>query len=298
MATGGVAAINVCGLKECLVEIKSNDSYISCKGLCNRTFHLSCTDIKRTEAAFIAKESVKWFCEECEVVLFAGGSLFSMLKMQNTMLINMREQITVLSSNVNCLNKQIETLKSDKVEKTLQGHVEPKNIGNKKNVNEKRKEILPTKNITAEKLKTAIDQVTVREQKTYADMVNTNKNENEFTLISRRRRNRRTETIGTGAGDTKFIGIAKKAWLYIGRVNKTTKKEDVMEYLNKKFPTTTFEIEDLNSKGMFASFKIGFDFNCLDEVNKPESWPKEVCIRRFEFFRRSNARAGEHIEIP
>ncbi|CAH0546867.1 unnamed protein product [Brassicogethes aeneus] len=86
-----------------------------------------------------------------------------------------------------------------------------------------------------------------------------------------------------------FQAAPKKAWLFIGRAQQTTTKEKLENYLAKKIPNTVFEVEEIkkhstnNNKN--KSFKVGLDFDLLDEVLKPELWPKNLLVRRYIFFR-------------
>lgn len=95
---------------------------------------------------------------------------------------------------------------------------------------------------------------------------------------------------GTGKQNIgKFSAADKKAWLYIDNVNKEANENDIKIFLNDKFPSAKFEIEEIakheQNKSSNKSFKIGFDFSILSEMQNSEIWPKNVIVRRFKFFR-------------
>ncbi|GJQ80071.1 hypothetical protein Trydic_g19355 [Trypoxylus dichotomus] len=140
---------------------------------------------------------------------------------------------------------------------------------------------------------TKLDEVRVVQQETYAQIVGDEKN--KFRLVSHKSRCRNSETIGTATVDDTFSGIPKRAWLYIGRVNKTVKTENVQNYLKKKFPNIVFELENLNSEGSFESFKLGFNFSHLEIVNKAEMWPSGILLRRFSFFRKRSSQEDANL---
>ncbi|CAH0552469.1 unnamed protein product [Brassicogethes aeneus] len=76
------------------------------------------------------------------------------------------------------------------------------------------------------------------------------------------------------AEEDKFKATPKKAWLYIGRAQPNTCEKRLTNYLKKKFPAETFEVEELkkheNNTNKNKSFRIGFDFDLLKLVLKPE----------------------------
>lgn len=104
-----------------------------------------------------------------------------------------------------------------------------------------------------------------------------------FTVVKNRRRRRPDVTVGTCAGDDGFSGVAKRAWLYVGRVQGGTSAECVTKHPKTKCPDTNFEVETLRSDGKSCSFKVSFDFEKLNTVTNPEVWPRNVVIRKFEF---------------
>lgn len=77
---------------------------------------------------------------------------------------------------------------------------------------------------------------------------------------------------------------AKKAWLYIGRVQSGTEPNKIKSYLVNKIPEVEDAIiEKLNTKGSNMSFKVGIDFRYKDQILKEDFWPNGVIIRRFNF---------------
>lgn len=87
-----------------------------------------------------------------------------------------------------------------------------------------------------------------------------------------------------------FSGALSRAWLYVGRVTKGTTEHQVGQYLKKILPGREFVVEALpvNDNANSVSFKVGPDISLLDELNKPENWPKDVVVRRYNFFRSRN----------
>lgn len=107
---------------------------------------------------------------------------------------------------------------------------------------------------------------------------------------------RRIDVIkGTGTENCSLQSANKKAWLHLGKINKDCKEEDVVELIKAKFPENKTEIvvekisrEDSTS----ASFRLGIDFDLLEEVNRGDFWPRGVIVKRY-FFRKYR-RQAEH----
>lgn len=109
------------------------------------------------------------------------------------------------------------------------------------------------------------------------------------------RRQQKPPTIGTGTASDDFAGVARRAWIYVGRVRSGTEPESVESYLSGKCPGIKFQIETLRSDERDCSFKVGFDFDRLGVVTDAAVWPKDVIVRRFNvkrgFFR---GKSGNH----
>ncbi|GJQ79907.1 hypothetical protein Trydic_g18351 [Trypoxylus dichotomus] len=263
----GVDPISRSACEICGESVKLSENHITCSGICNRTYHFPCVDVRHTQIATIVKNNVKWFCSHCEQVLFSGTTLLSFLSNQHDTIIKLNNKIDALVKTVSELKVEIAELK---------GHSDALNLVEKTDLNLSK----PTEKMTSTKpshpkqkpltLRTSLvndndtklDEVRVVQQKTYAQIVGDEKN--EFRLVSDKSRRRNSEIIGTATVDDTFSGIPKGAWLYIGRVNRIVKTEDVQSYLKKKFPNIVFELENLNSKRSFESFKLGFDFSHLE----------------------------------
>lgn len=85
-----------------------------------------------------------------------------------------------------------------------------------------------------------------------------------------------------------FLGAARKAWLYVGRVDKGASEQHVMRHLTAKFPNMEFTVVALPVRDDAESiaFKVGADLSLFDELTKPDVWPSGVVVRSFRFFPR------------
>lgn len=94
---------------------------------------------------------------------------------------------------------------------------------------------------------------------------------------------------GSSTEQNCFGAADKKAWLYVGRAKSDTKPEHVKTYLETKFPKhkDSFTVEPINvNKDMprnNMSFKVGVNFTLLEEITKPDIWPNNIIVRRFNF---------------
>lgn len=62
-------------------------------------------------------------------------------------------------------------------------------------------------------------------------------------------------------------------------------KEAVLEYLGGRYGSNDFTCERLESKSEYPSFKVSAPMEFKDQIEKPESWPGGVIVRRFRFKR-------------
>ena len=110
---------------------------------------------------------------------------------------------------------------------------------------------------------------------------------NDFILVKNKRKTfRQKGIIGTATqnedNSCQIKGQERKAWLYVGRLSKETKDEDLEIFLRKGCPTANqVTVKRLPSKGNNASYCVGIDFACKDVLMDPEFWPKGIEVRRF-----------------
>lgn len=69
-----------------------------------------------------------------------------------------------------------------------------------------------------------------------------------------------------------------------------TKPEQVKDYMINKFPKykNDFKVEAVkivnkDIQTNTASFKVGINYDLLPEISKPEFWPKNIIVRRYNF---------------
>ncbi|KAK9878605.1 hypothetical protein WA026_022866, partial [Henosepilachna vigintioctopunctata] len=82
--------------------------------------------------------------------------------------------------------------------------------------------------------------------------------------------------------DQSFAGAVRRAWLHVGRVSLGTDAKSIENYLKGKFPSNSFLVEPLpvRENAHSLSFKVSSELSILDDLNKPELWPRGVTIRR------------------
>lgn len=91
---------------------------------------------------------------------------------------------------------------------------------------------------------------------------------------------------GTGTEICSLKSVDRKAWLYLGKINKGCKEDDVVNFLTTKFPENKIQpiVEKISrEESTSSSFKLGIDFELLEKVNKEDFWPKGVMVKRFFF---------------
>ncbi|KAJ4433698.1 hypothetical protein ANN_16009 [Periplaneta americana] len=91
--------------------------------------------------------------------------------------------------------------------------------------------------------------------------------------------NRRQETqarsiIGTRNDSDDLQAAEKMAWLYIGRLKKSTTPETVAKYLKRNGIQGNIICEELHNLGGKKAFKVGFPFNHIEETERSDFWPQ------------------------
>ena len=89
-----------------------------------------------------------------------------------------------------------------------------------------------------------------------------------------------------------FRAADKTAWLYVGKTAIGTTSDMVTKYLKEKFPDANVTVEELHAREVSdknnfktKSFKVGIDYELLDAMQNPNTWPENIIVRRFRFFR-------------
>lgn len=85
-------------------------------------------------------------------------------------------------------------------------------------------------------------------------------------------------------GSHEFSAAVRKTWLYVGRCRPETTEEHITSWLTDKFPGRSFTASPLQSKG-YPSFRVGADAAIEDVLYEASTWPKDVLVKRFKFFR-------------
>lgn len=111
--------------------------------------------------------------------------------------------------------------------------------------------------------------------------------EGPYQTVSRKRSRKPKKAIVGLATESSadFAGANSRCWLYISRVSTAATEDSLRNFLNGKLPNHTFECTKLSTFNNSTSFKVGADISLHDALTKPEFWPKNINVRRFNFFR-------------
>ena len=105
---------------------------------------------------------------------------------------------------------------------------------------------------------------------------------NDFKLVrSRRRRSTTIQGAAQGAELT-LKGIPSYGYLHIYRLDPGTTEDELVSYLtnkNIKYPSCTKLVA--KHPEIYSSFKIQFDINDLEKLQKPDFWPRGSRVNRF-----------------
>lgn len=97
-----------------------------------------------------------------------------------------------------------------------------------------------------------------------------------------------------------FVGIDRKAWLYINRVKSHVTADMVKQHILNKpgFEKETVEVQELSQsdKSGIKSFLVKAPISRKDELYQPQFWPPNVGIKRFNFnLYKKNRPAGDFL---
>lgn len=111
-------------------------------------------------------------------------------------------------------------------------------------------------------------------------------------MVTRKRGMKRDAGVfGTGGEDPdgKIAAAEKQAWIYVGQIANPTSvsTEDVIKYL-KRLGDHEYTCVKLDSRGNYGAFKVGVPYSLREGAMDPNFWPRNVNIRRFNFYGRRN----------
>lgn len=84
-----------------------------------------------------------------------------------------------------------------------------------------------------------------------------------------------------------FAAVARRLWLYVGRVQPLVTAVQIESYLKNKFKCQNFVVTQLptHENALSRSFRVGADISLKNVLMDPKAWPKGVAIKPFRFFR-------------
>ncbi|KAJ3640832.1 hypothetical protein Zmor_027370 [Zophobas morio] len=133
------------------------------------------------------------------------------------------------------------------------------------------------------------DIVSVRKKQVPANVDDkTNDDQGPWLTQHRRRFKKRPTITGTSTDDNNSSftsSYVKRAWFYIGKVDKDAEIDAIKTYIGKRLKNSDVEliIEKLPAKGNFQAFKLGVPFIHKEVLQDTEFWPKGIILRRFNF---------------
>jgi hypothetical protein len=78
----------------------------------------------------------------------------------------------------------------------------------------------------------------------------------------------------------------QRAWLFVGKLEKSTTAENIIAYMSKRGIPGNIECDELKIIGDKKAFKVGITYTSFNSVSKPEFWPTGILMRSFRLSRR------------
>lgn len=119
-------------------------------------------------------------------------------------------------------------------------------------------------------------------------------NETEFKVVQHKRQRKANTIVGTAVSEV-FRAAPKNIWLHIGHVEPSVTQDVICNYIKSKTGTKREVVcEKLETVGRFNSYKVGVDDRHYDELYKPDFWPTNITVRRYNIhFLRKRAEPQE-----
>nr|CAI5836750.1 unnamed protein product [Callosobruchus analis] len=100
-----------------------------------------------------------------------------------------------------------------------------------------------------------------------------------WTNVNRRRK--RTAVIGSSKDMGNIKVNPKKAFLFVSRLDPSTKTDDLVSVLKSKFPEVTCEKLRSKHPQIYSSFKVSINSGNLDIALDPSQWPEGAYVTKF-----------------
>lgn len=96
-----------------------------------------------------------------------------------------------------------------------------------------------------------------------------------------------TPEVAAGSVQDTFAAVARRAYLYIGKVNPGASKDTIVKYIRNKAPGVDFVVDELpkREEALSRAFKLTMDFTLLETFNRSDFWPQGVIVKRFFQFK-------------
>lgn len=81
--------------------------------------------------------------------------------------------------------------------------------------------------------------------------------------------------------------VQKKTSIFVSRVDRQVSADDLQDYMKLTFgPAEVFLIEEQNVRsGDYRSYRVQARLDLLERLLEPSSWPENVLVKKFRFFR-------------
>lgn len=115
---------------------------------------------------------------------------------------------------------------------------------------------------------------------------NSTNNEEKWNEVVRRNRKNRPQIIrGTSSDGCENLDFApRRCWLYVGGAKQGTTKENITTFLARKFPGREFLVDYIQREEISSvAFKIGADYDLMERLYNPITWPVGAIVRRYNF---------------
>ncbi|CAH0560626.1 unnamed protein product [Brassicogethes aeneus] len=267
---------------------------------CKSAHCTTCSELTATEQRVmeLKKKTLIFRCGDCSFTTIDLNLCKVQIEHLKKEILLLKDQILDKTTIINDKMKII-TLQEEKLVNKQQEHNNQKTITKKKEksssqshqdplINENR-EIQPN----AEKLYSTATKSSYKDiidaQKTKMnELININKDTHKEKKLAQKTSELKKISYGSNKSGNKFQGTPKKVWLFISRVNKDVVKEDITQFLNDKdnLKEREFIIEEVEvNRKTTKCFKIGADYDLLEEIYKPDFWPSGIGYSRYYFSR-------------
>lgn len=231
--------------------------------------------------------------------------LKELLSHKDTIISSLHDNVKSLKDQILLLNKYLTSTSLENINTAVPETTYGKETKNGMNAQEKTKETnldkpvqnIISKEMVAKAIKSATSnqchqpEVNTKNKSVISALSNVNKTASHLNKHHSPKQNNKTKgLIGNGASENNVtaVGVTRKAWLHVSRLNPDLETAEFHEFLTQKHRTENIICKKIIPRNVpnptYSSFKVGIDENLEEKLlSDPQIWPKGALVNKYLF---------------